>query len=175
MAFYYPILGLINLFVHVLKHPTSPTALSDISLLEVGAGHFARLEFASSGELSFSFGREISSLARLAVKRAQQKLLSSNSKELAPFNDADRVIPYQHILPNSHAELDSGILDVTEFSQNTSSQKADSFSYAQLDSFELGEFDMENWSALLPSFSPQEMEMMNLNMGGDTDMTFPAT
>ena len=71
LAFYYPVLGLINLFVHVLKHPTASSAASDIALMEVIVGQFGRLEFASSGQMSFSFAREIAGLARTAVKKAQ--------------------------------------------------------------------------------------------------------
>ena len=70
LAFYYPVLRLINLFVHVLKHLTVSSAASDIALMEVIVGQFRRLEFASSGQMSFSFAREIAGLARTAVKKA---------------------------------------------------------------------------------------------------------
>jgi hypothetical protein len=48
-----------------------------------------------------------------------------------------------------------------------SHQETDSFAYSQLDNFDMTDFDMENWSALLPSFSPGEM--MNLNSMNDYD------
>jgi hypothetical protein len=83
LAFYYPILGLINLFVHVLKHPLLPSVASDTALMDVIGGHFARLEFASSGELAFPFARELSNLARLAVKKSQQERLSEKRQDSA--------------------------------------------------------------------------------------------
>ncbi|TVY34894.1 putative transcriptional regulatory protein [Lachnellula occidentalis] len=172
LVFYYPVLGLINLFVHVLKHPTAPSAPSDITLMEVVAGHFARLEFASSGELSFSFARELSSLARLAVKKAQQKLLLSGTSKDADVQNTDnnyRSYDQQQNSMNSHEIGTSGS---DHLSQPANNQKADSFAY--LDSMTWGEFDVENWSALLPSFSPDEM--MDLDgMPGNCDMSFLPT
>ncbi|TVY54622.1 putative transcriptional regulatory protein [Lachnellula cervina] len=170
LAFYYPVLGLINLFVHVLKHPTAPSALSDITLIDVVAGHFARLEFASSGELTFSFARELSGLARLAVKKAQQKSLSESNKDADAVNTASNYRSYdqQRNLINSN---ESDITGSDLLSQSANNQKADSF---DLDNMTWGEFDVENWSALLPSFSPDEM--MDLNgMSGTYDISFLPT
>lgn len=43
---------------------------SDLSLLEIGAGHFARLEFATHSEISLSFVKDMAAFARTAVKHA---------------------------------------------------------------------------------------------------------
>ena len=57
-------------------------------------------------------------------------------------------------------------------SHSSNNQNAGSFAY--LDNMTWGEFDVENWSALLPSFSPDEM--MDLNgMPGNCDMSFLPT
>lgn len=64
LALYFPLVSIINLFIYVLKYPSLPTMQSDISLIDVAVGHFARLEFASS-ELSFPFTKEIARLARV--------------------------------------------------------------------------------------------------------------
>jgi hypothetical protein len=160
LVFYFPVLGLINLFVHVLKNPLLPTVQSDIALMDMAAGHFARLEFASFGQLSFSFAREISSLARLAVRKATK----STSAETADTTDATST-PTRHLL--QYEPQADPMNDIIPYPQ-ASRQDADSFEYAQMDVFEMSDFDMENWSALLPSFSPGEL--MNLNeMTNDCD------
>lgn len=63
--------SLINLFIHILQSPRSHSASSDVSLLSIGAGHFARLEFSSDSEMAFPFPREVADLARVAMKRAK--------------------------------------------------------------------------------------------------------
>jgi hypothetical protein len=73
LAFYYPMFGLINLFISILKSPMSPTSQSDVTLLDSAAGHFAHLEFITSSELAFPFAREVANLAREAVKRARER------------------------------------------------------------------------------------------------------
>lgn len=65
-------MGLVNLFIYILKNPLVPTVASDLSLMDVVVGHFGYLEFASSSELVFPFAREITSYARELVKRARE-------------------------------------------------------------------------------------------------------
>jgi hypothetical protein len=62
--------GLVNLFISVLKNLTSPSAQSDLALMEMVAGHFAHMEYVTSSELSFPFTREVSALARQTVMGA---------------------------------------------------------------------------------------------------------
>jgi hypothetical protein len=61
----------INLFIYILKHPGHPRILSDLALLDIGAGHFAGLEFATDSEISVPFVREVATLARDAIKYAR--------------------------------------------------------------------------------------------------------
>ena len=65
--------GLINLFVSILKSPASAISQSDVALMDVAAGHFAHMEFITSSELAFPFTREAADLARQTVKRARQR------------------------------------------------------------------------------------------------------
>ncbi len=60
--------ALINLFIHILQNPDLPTVQSDLALMDIGAGHFARLEFATDSEVPITFAKEIAALARAAVK-----------------------------------------------------------------------------------------------------------
>jgi hypothetical protein len=71
MAFYYPFVGLVNLFVYILKFPGLQTAYSDVVLMDIVAGHFGRLEYLTSSNLAFPFIREITSIANRMVKRAK--------------------------------------------------------------------------------------------------------
>lgn len=57
-------IGLINLFIHVLRYPSAPSVRSDIALLDVAAGYFGHMEFVTAAELSFPFARDIATLAR---------------------------------------------------------------------------------------------------------------
>ena len=66
-------LGLINLFVSILKSPGSITAQSDVALMDIAAGHFAHMEFITSSELAFPFTREVADLARRTLKSARKR------------------------------------------------------------------------------------------------------
>lgn len=76
-TFYYPMTGLINLFIHILRLPSLSTARSDIALLEVIAGHFANMEFVTGSELSFPFGRNVAALARKTVEKAPVSVMQT--------------------------------------------------------------------------------------------------
>ncbi|KIV78617.1 hypothetical protein PV11_06251 [Exophiala sideris] len=67
LAFYYPMLAAVNLFVSILKAPLSVTSRSNLALLDIATGHFAHLEFLTP-ELSFPFVRESANLAHRLLK-----------------------------------------------------------------------------------------------------------
>ncbi|OQU99364.1 Fungal specific transcription factor domain-containing protein [Cladophialophora immunda] len=92
LAFYFPLVGLINLFLHVIQHPTLPTANSDISLMDVVVGHFGYMEYASGSELVFKFPRKVVLYAREVVKRARRPSISQHSDQQPP-NTADVMLP----------------------------------------------------------------------------------
>lgn len=71
--------GMINLFVCVLKNPFAPSTASDLSLMDIVIGHFGYLEFISSSELEFPFPREIAAHARSLVKKAKDGTLNQTS------------------------------------------------------------------------------------------------
>ena len=128
--------------------------------MDVVAGHFARLEFASSGELSFSFGRELSKLARMAVSKSQQALVSNNQRETNVSNvDGGNLPATQQNYYN--LEQGNGSYDGPERSDSSAYQDQEPSAYAQFEDIDMSDFDMENWSALLPSFSPGGI--MNIN------------
>lgn len=73
LAFYYPFVGLINLFIYILRYPEAPTANSDIALMDIVAGHFGQVEFLTASIFSFPFIREITNLASTMVKRTKNR------------------------------------------------------------------------------------------------------
>ena len=85
LVFYYPMVGLINLFVSILKSPASAISQSDVALMDVAAGHFAHMDFITSSELAFPFTREVANLARQTVKRARER--SAIDANDAAWND----------------------------------------------------------------------------------------
>src|SRR5258706_5918724 len=78
LAIYAPLVSLINMFIYVLKYPTLPTTQSDIALMDVAVGHFGRLEFASS-DLAFPCTREMTSLARVMVRKTREGIMASEA------------------------------------------------------------------------------------------------
>ncbi|KAK5217827.1 hypothetical protein LTR72_009490 [Exophiala xenobiotica] len=97
-TFYYPMIGLINLFIHILKFPTLPSTRSDIALLEVAAGYFSHVEFITSSELSFPFARDVAALARQTVTRASQTIVPVGISAEGGFSLANDVdIPFEDI------------------------------------------------------------------------------
>ena len=71
LVLYFPLVSVINLFIYILKYPSLPTTQSDIALIEVAAGHFSRLEYASA-DLARPFAREITHLARAVATAAEE-------------------------------------------------------------------------------------------------------
>jgi hypothetical protein len=67
LTFFGPMNAFINLFIHVLKFSHIPKIQSDVALLNVCAGHFARLEFATESQLSSAFATDVAALARKAI------------------------------------------------------------------------------------------------------------
>lgn len=84
IAMHFPLLGMINLFVRVIKDPEAASS-ADVALLDVVCGHLAQLEFASSGTVTFSFAREVARISR-AVIRTQQ----TGGRALPPADKAQQ-------------------------------------------------------------------------------------
>lgn len=82
LTFYYPIYAVINLFIYVVKNPSLPTAMSDLGLLDVCAGHFGYIEFLTSSQVSISLPRDAASVASRIVRAAK-----TNEPERTPAAD----------------------------------------------------------------------------------------
>lgn len=69
----------VNLFIHILKFSNLPKTQSDVTLLNICAGHFARLEFATDSQISSAFVTDVASLARKAVNTGQLKVANQTA------------------------------------------------------------------------------------------------
>ncbi|KAJ5783771.1 fungal specific transcription protein [Penicillium psychrosexuale] len=78
LALYFPLVSVINIFIYILKYPALPTAPSDLALLDIATGHFARLEFASP-DIALPFVREIARLARATIEFTKNTTQSPGS------------------------------------------------------------------------------------------------
>lgn len=68
----YPLTALVNLFIHILQNPQSPSIDSDIGLMYLIAGHFSYVEYAVAGRVFPSIGH-MANLARLTVNNARSR------------------------------------------------------------------------------------------------------
>lgn len=143
LVFFYPLLGLINVFVYVLKYLTLPSVLSDIALMDIVAGHFGYLEFYSASKLSFPFAGDLTSIARAAVKRSREVLVPQSQ-------------------PGQGPDLGRDDLIMTDFSQNESARGIQTGSQTyrthadvctDFSDFESFDFASGSWPSFMPSMS----------------------
>ncbi|KAJ0420293.1 hypothetical protein BJY00DRAFT_313232 [Aspergillus carlsbadensis] len=73
LVFFYPLLGLINIFIAVLRAPLDESTAANLALAEVAAGHFGYLEYLSNNHITFPYVAEIGRLARAVVKAARER------------------------------------------------------------------------------------------------------
>lgn len=59
------------LFCSVMQNPMSPSAQSDVALLDMAAGHFAKLELATSMQVDVQFVRDIADIARHKINEVK--------------------------------------------------------------------------------------------------------
>ena len=69
IAFFTPLVALVNLFIYVLKFPTLPSTEADIALMSTAVDHFRRLGIASSDQ-TFRFASDATNLARAMTRKA---------------------------------------------------------------------------------------------------------
>lgn len=70
--------ALINLFVYVLSNQTHSRIKSDLAIMDIGAGHFAQLEYNTDGDVAMPFTKEIAALARVATARVKETRAASS-------------------------------------------------------------------------------------------------
>ncbi|KAF2021679.1 hypothetical protein BU24DRAFT_417317 [Aaosphaeria arxii CBS 175.79] len=66
-----PLAGFLVLFDVVIDYPTHPDTAVNLSMLDIGIGHFSRIEYASNGSLPGHILADFSSIARSFVQESQ--------------------------------------------------------------------------------------------------------
>lgn len=93
MTFHFPLVGMINLFLYILKFPDLESVPTDIGLIDMVAGYFGYREFCTSSEISLPFVRDIANWARAAVAKARGKQTASVPNTPLPANTPNTAIP----------------------------------------------------------------------------------
>jgi len=127
--------------------------------MDVGAGHFARLEVATDNQISIPFAKEIAVLARTAVRRAKNTPSRPADKS---FNTNAELLA-QSPQPASKATPDHFWIDNYDTTKDVSSSKNVSICAALLlqlwtdphlnhksPPVNFFDLELEHWSALLP-------------------------
>ncbi|KAJ2905583.1 hypothetical protein MKZ38_004877 [Zalerion maritima] len=140
LTFFSPAYAIINLFIHILQNPSHPNVRSDVALMDIGVGHFARLEFATNSEISVPFMKEMAALTRDAIRYRRSDGLR-NSSECA----ASGVRKDLSTAPDSQGMADGRATQIPVHSgQEDFPWSNDGLADDPLD------LDLGNWSMLLP-------------------------
>lgn len=110
-------MGLIHLFVHIMKFPSVSTVEYDLALLEDICGHFARLKYTTSFALSFPLLKELCRFAEQAVEN-----LSKTSTDVS-----DQALDNPGTMRSDIPEGDGGVplndfIDFSEVADHISSR-----------------------------------------------------
>lgn len=68
------------MFIYIVQYPDNPNVNSDVALMDICAGHFALLEFATDSEISIPLVKEVANLARDIVSRGRPDTLEHANK-----------------------------------------------------------------------------------------------
>lgn len=109
--------GLINLFVYILKYPTLLSAQGDVAALDVAVGHFGHLEVLTSSELSFPFAREAARIAYTTVKSCGGRESLGLTRPATPRAQGDQ----QGLSAMAFLPMDTDIDNNVAFSADVSS------------------------------------------------------
>ena len=142
--------GLINLFLSILKHPSAATAASDVAVLDIVVGHFGHLEVLTSSELAYPFAREVAALAYKTVKNAKTWRVGPTIPTTPP--EKTRQLPLMD-------------LNNVSFSREVGRMPKPSPAFIVLlshqdDSFGVTDFDMESWNIFGVDGIPSEGDMI---------------
>jgi hypothetical protein len=112
LFFYYPLLGMINMFASILKSPAGAATEKDMGVIDMAAGYFAYLDYSTDAVFSFDLVKNLAQWARQAVTR---------SRDQVPTPQATQFLTERDVLPpmdNFSVNLspDVGLSSSTSFS-----------------------------------------------------------
>lgn len=115
VAFSYPMISLVQLFIHTLQYPTTPSAHSDVMLMDMAAGHFAKLELATSMQLDTQFVRDVANIARRKLKESKEASWAGlSSTGLQTHTDRDLDTLNEHAVCSSPFTTPQSVLNPGE-------------------------------------------------------------
>jgi hypothetical protein len=99
-VFYYPLIGMTNLFISILKEPTADSTPSSMGLVDMAAGYFAYLDHSTDAIFSSSLVRNLAQWARQAVSKAAVR------DDIGPesnhsYTDFEVLLPIQEVFAAS--------------------------------------------------------------------------
>ncbi len=140
--------AVINLFIIILQSPQHPTALSDLIMLDFGAGYFAWVEIYTESKISISLAKELAVLAHRFHKNYQnvdkQRTVPSSSSTITRMSAADLRSPEDDNFQVSEAmpvPVSPPLDYIYQESHNNLLQPSN------IPSFEV---DLEYWSTFVP-------------------------
>ncbi|KAF2827187.1 hypothetical protein CC86DRAFT_369390 [Ophiobolus disseminans] len=108
LVFYYPLLGMINMFISILKAPASESTAKSIGVIDMAAGYFAYLDYSTDSIFSFALIQNLAQWARQAVTTAATRV--PEPEVTPPGANTDVVVSMHDFHANSIPEM--GICDI---------------------------------------------------------------
>jgi hypothetical protein len=141
--------------------------------MDVVAGHFGFLEFASNSKIAFPFTGEITSLARATVKKARERTEAGQEHQQIESQSTLMTLMAEPHLQQSGVD---SLYSIGEVRPNTSSSyetfdQPDHLSFLQYGSMDNMDIGLDNWPSFLPSFSRVSSMAMH-GLLGDEDLDF---
>ncbi|KIV79886.1 hypothetical protein PV11_07427 [Exophiala sideris] len=93
VAYYSPLYAVVNVFINILCDPSLSSAQSDLRLLDVASGYFARLEYTTDSQWSVPLVKDAATIARNAVEA-----LSRHTGQTAQHDGS--TLAMSHALPS---------------------------------------------------------------------------
>lgn len=138
LVFYYPLLGMINIFISILKTSMAESTSRDMDLIDMAAGYFAYLDYSTDSIFSFSLVKNLAQWARQAVSKAAARI--DHEQELVyPTASAEVRLPIQEDYASSICNV--GVLVSLSEQLLTCIQMGD---------YDLDGMDLGDWPAFLP-------------------------
>lgn len=144
--------GLINLFLYVLKFPWSSSSSSDVAALDVAVGHFGHLEVITATELTYPFAREVARIADRTVRG--QKV-----KPSTPATPTEQVLADTQMEATYDFNFSAEVSSTSEISLHASQSTADSL-LSQYNDSTMPMFDLSDLEVLWPDGIPSEGDMI---------------
>lgn len=155
--------GLINLFVYILKYPTLLSAQGDVAALDVAVGHFGHLEVLTSSELSFPFAREVARIAYTTVKSCGGRESLGLTRPATPGEGEQQGLPPPPSFLPIGTDTDNNVTfstDVNVCLLRFTSRLLTPISFQAHNGFDITALDLENFDVFGDDILPSEGDMI---------------